>query len=373
MNKHLHIVRFFVLMVSAGALAFSCIGKTEYPTDLPVSDGSEKPNDTTYIVVQPLWTEAGGKAFNHPHGVTFGYDRSVYICDTDNDRVVRLGVTGEFIEEYAVPHPVQITQDRQLNLLCVNGKDVVYRRSHFGGGEFDTVLFRDSLGVFVENQHLATDSLFFDSLYVDTAWVESVWVQIQVVVTDTILVRVPTGFLGIAASPLPDRNYLVADTTRDIISILNVDDHGLAGDIFRDFSRTPADNPVGLMTYLTGESSYNIVITQAARYGGVRIVRSPTFADVVLDTSDIYDLLPAGHKQIARDDLGNFLVVSTPAHAVYRFTKHGAFDLKFGGAGFEPGKLNGPCGIAWGEGVLYVADTGNNRIVRHQLSTDLQY
>ncbi len=365
--------RGLVVLAAAALMAFGCIGRTEYPTALPGSDGTGKPTDTTYVVMQPLWTTAGGLEFNHPRGVAFGYDHSVYICDTDNDRVVRLNVTGEYVEEYSVPHPVQITQDRQLNLLCVNGENVAYRRAYFGGGEFDTALFRDSLGVFIETQHMGVDSLFYDSLYVDTAWVESVWVEIQVVITDTVLVRVPTGFLGIAASPATDRYYFVPDTTRDIISILNVADHGLAGDIFRAYARPPAENPVGIMTYATGEDSYNIVFTQMSRYGGVRIVRSPAFEDVVLDDGDIYSMLPAGHKQITRDGLGNFLVVATTANEVYQFDKHGAFDLKFGGPGAEPGQFNGPHGIAWGEGVLYVADSYNNRIVRYQLSTDLQF
>lgn len=363
-----------LLPVFVTAVIFAgCVGRTEYPTDLPPPDDSGKPRDTTYVVVNPVWTGAGGMEFNHPRGVAFGYDRSVYICDTDNDRVVRMSVTGEFIEEYPVPHPVQITQDRQLNLLCVNGADVVYRRPHFGGGEFDTALFRDSLGVLAETQRLGVDTVFFDSLYTDTGWVESVWVEIEVVITDTTLVRFPTGFLGIAASPLPDRHYLVSDSTRDVISILDVDDHGLAGDIFRDFSRTPANNPVGLMTYPTGEDSYNIVFTQMSRYGGFRMIRSPSFVDVVLDTSDIYNMLPAGHKQVTRDDLGNFLIVSTPANEIYRFTRNGAYTLKFGEPGTAPGQLNGPHGISWGEGTLYVADSYNNRIVRYRLSTDLQF
>jgi hypothetical protein len=210
-------------------------------------------------------------------------------------------------------------------------------------------------------------------LYIDTAWVDSVWIEVQIVVTDTIVVRYPTGFVGIAASPLIDRHYLVLDSTRDVISILDVDDHGLSGDIFRDFARPPAKNPVGIMTYLVGENSYNIVFTQMSRYDGLRIVNIPSFSDVVLDNSDIYNMLPAGHKQVTRDDLGNFLIVCTAANEIYRFTRNGAYTFKFGGPGLAPGQLNGPHGICWGEGTLYVADSYNNRIVRYQLSTDLQF
>jgi len=366
--------RIIVVVGLVAALIFAgCVGRTEFPTDLPPPDEAGRPADTTYVVVNPIWTEAGGQKFNRPHGVTFGYDRSIYICDTDNDRIVRMSVTGEYIEEYAVQHPVQVTQDRQLNLICVDGGGVVSRRSHFGAGEFDTVLYRDSVTRVIEIQRPGIDSVFYDSLLIDSVWVDSVWIEVQVMVLDTILINVPSGLLGVAASPLPDRYYYLPDSTRSVITVLDVDDHGLAADILRAFARPPAVDPVGIMTYPTGESSYNIVFTQRGTREGLRIIRSGTFQDVRLDTTDIYEMLPSGPKQVARDEEGNFFVVSALADEVYRFTRHGAFSLRFGGSGVEPGQLSRPHGIAYGEKTLYIADTGNDRVVRYRLSTDLQF
>jgi len=354
-------------------VVLGCVSRTEYPTDLPPPDEAPRSTDTSYAVVNPIWTGAGGLDFKRPHGVTYGYDRSIYICDTDNDRVVRMSIAGEYIEEYSVDHPVQVTQDRQLNLICVDGEGTISRRNYFSGGEFDTVVFRDSLGVLTETQRLGTDSVFFDSLLIDSVWVDSVWMEIEVVIYDTIVVYVPSRIMGIAASPLPDRLYYVIDSTRSLVTLQDVTDRGVAPDLFRAFARSPARDPVGIMIYSTGEDSYNIVFSQSGWVDAFRIVRHDTFRDVVLDTIDIYELLPRGHKQVACDELGNFLIVCAKTHEVYKFTHNGAFTLKFGGLGAEPGQFNIPRGIAYGDKTLYIADTGNDRIVRYRLSTDIQY
>jgi len=333
------------LIGTAGALIIAgCVGKTDFPTNLPDASATG-PSDTTYLIVHPIWTAAAGIEFNQPHGVSFGYDGTIYICDTENDRIVRMSIAGEFIEEYAVEHPVQVTQDRQLNLMCVDGEGTVYRRNHFAGGEFDTAVYRDSMRVLVEITRRGIDSMLVDSE----------WVKFEIVIYDTVTVATATGFTGIVASPLVDRYYYLVDSTRDMITIQDVEDHGLATDMLRAFNRAPAYQPGGIMAYPVSETLYHLVFTQwgGGAFDDIRIVRSDNFADVRLDT--------------------NFLIVSAPAHMVYRFSRHGAFLLEFGGAGSEPGQLNTPRGIAYGEKTIYIADTGNNRIVRYRLSTDLQF
>ncbi len=340
----------YFLVVLLGLLAVSCVDQMDFPTELAEPTEPIETTDTTYVPLTPIRNSAAGLEFNHPHGVTFGYDRSVYICDTENDRVVRLSVTGEFLAEYPVTHPVQLTQDRQLNLICVDGVGTAYRREHFGDGTFEQVIYRDSISEFIEIQRFEDDSVVFD----------------------TVEIVKPSGILGVAASPFPDRWYYLPDTTRDVIALLNVEDRGIAPDIFVAMGRAKSIDPIGLVAYPVSEDEYHLAFTQWSRYDPFRIVESNTFAEVVLDTADIYQLLPAGHKQVARDPQGNFYVVSDLTNRVYRFTKNGALFLDFGGRGTAPGRFNSPRGIAWGEGVLYVADTQNNRIMRFVLSTDIQ-
>ena len=85
----------------------SCGEKIALPKNIVDSpDGNL--TDTVYVAVQPIWTGADGLDFSRPYGVSIGYDRTVYVCDTENDRIVRLTLEGEFIESYSVPFPVAV-------------------------------------------------------------------------------------------------------------------------------------------------------------------------------------------------------------------------------------------------------------------------
>ena len=61
----------------------------------------------------------------------------------------------------------------------------------------------------------------------------------------------------------------------------------------------------------------------------------------------------------------NFVYVSdTGNNRICIFTRKGAFVLAFGTKGFGRGEFSGPVGLSLGKkGRLYVADTGNHRIV----------
>ena len=86
-----------------------------------------------------------------------------------------------------------------------------------------------------------------------------------------------------------------------------------------------------------------------------------------------------GPKQIAVDELSNFYVLlesSDPDlgthHLLYKYHRTGQKLLEFGTEGSGERQFRRPRGLAYSNGILYVADTGNNRIVRYQLATDIQ-
>jgi DNA-binding beta-propeller fold protein YncE len=61
-------------------------------------------------------------------------------------------------------------------------------------------------------------------------------------------------------------------------------------------------------------------------------------------------------------DTGNVWVADTSFNRVVEFTDTGAFVLAFGRAGAGPGQFNKPTHIAVDGGLLYVADTWNDRV-----------
>jgi hypothetical protein len=67
------------------------------------------------------------------------------------------------------------------------------------------------------------------------------------------------------------------------------------------------------------------------------------------------------------DDAGNIFIADAQKDSIYKFTPFGDELQSFGG----PAVFNGPYAVAYFDRILYVADTGNDRILRFVLSTDL--
>ena len=68
------------------------------------------------------------------------------------------------------------------------------------------------------------------------------------------------------------------------------------------------------------------------------------------------------------DDAGNIYVADVQKDSIFKFTPFGDELQSFGG----PAVFNGPYAVAYFDRILYIADTGNNRILRYILSTDLR-
>ncbi|WP_340105252.1 hypothetical protein [Rhodohalobacter sp. 8-1] len=95
---------------------------------------------------------------------------------------------------------------------------------------------------------------------------------------------------------------------------------------------------------------------------------------------------PAG-LAVAGDQTGYIFVVDKAQHRLYQFKPNGqegidpppaAVDrsrnliVSFGSLGNGPRQFNSPSGVAYYDEILYVADTGNNRIARYKLTTDFE-
>jgi hypothetical protein len=88
----------------------------------------------------------------------------------------------------------------------------------------------------------------------------------------------------------------------------------------------------------------------------------------------------------APDETRYIFIVDQAKDSIFQFTSKGyegvnapanselkrQINVSFGGRGSGPFQFNQPTGIAYFKRVLYVADKGNNRIMRYKLSTDLE-
>ena len=95
---------------------------------------------------------------------------------------------------------------------------------------------------------------------------------------------------------------------------------------------------------------------------------------------------PAG-LAIAGDQTNYIFVIDRAQHKLYQFKPNGeegidpppaAVDrtrnliVSFGEQGNGPRQFNSPSGVAYFDEIVYVADTGNNRIARYKLTTDFE-
>ncbi len=343
-------------------IAIGCGEKTPFPSDLPapVYGGI----DTNYVQVTPIWTSANGVDFRRPQDVYVGYDQTVYICDTDNDRVVQVDVDGSFLAEYPVVHPVSIAQDRGLDLLVVCGDHVVV---HGSGDSVDSTKYGNA--VFRRRFRSGSD---FEKVWQADSPYHSVPIQGGVRWVDA-------AFYGIAASPFATKEYYLTDFWKGRIIAFTMDDQPAATYLQEGVGLGRTSFPTDLGVYTIAGQSY-AALAQGAGNLGVQLFSLPNFTPLYSDA----DTLPAlitfaarAYKDIAVDELSNFyLLLDSPDPLLnvhnyfYKFNRRGELLLSFGTLGSGERQFRNPTGIAYLEGVIYIADRDNNRIVRYQLATD---
>lgn len=368
-----------IFAVVALTLVSGCGDKVALPSDLPKPDPNNPGIDTTYVQVNPVWTGAGGLSFNQPHDVVVGYDQYIYICDTKNNRIVKMAVDGTFIESDSAINPVAVTQDRGLDLLMVAGDYVttrpdtifpgtdsmrivedstvygnaVYRKRHFGNGEFEMVWQAAS-------PYWST----YDPLHARWIWHEA-------------------EFWGITASTETDKLYFLADFWKGRIVRFNSEDLGVPPVVVDSgvaYGKT--SYPSDVYFYTIAGKNY-LAFAQGIGNFGVQVV-SPINGIPIFTPSE--DGLPPlvrinsrGYKQVAVDEYSNFYVLLEKTdpdlgttRLFYKYDRKGQLLLSFGTEGSGERQFRSPRGLAYLNGIIYIADTGNNRIVRYQLATDIQ-
>jgi DNA-binding beta-propeller fold protein YncE len=115
---------------------------------------------------------------------------------------------------------------------------------------------------------------------------------------------------------------------------------------------------------LTGENSFRtqwLEFVASPEFTGYKIALPPAASDLM--TPGFFSK-PEG---ATADNAGSIYVADAASDSVYKFNAFGDLLIAFGGSEI----FNEPFSVAFFDKTLYVADTGNNRILRFILSTDL--
>ncbi|MCP4634158.1 MAG: hypothetical protein GY855_14630 [candidate division Zixibacteria bacterium] len=363
------IIGFIIIGVTSG-----CGDKIDAPT--ANTNGEVVLGDTLYIPLSPAWDAAHDYGFSSPEDVHVGRDTYIYVADTGNDRVIRLDAGGTVLASYTgIPHPKQITQDELMRLIVINGTRSVYKIDVGPGGDGIPVVcydastpedsgFISASEVFTGVGHYPSiNKLYFLSVS------SSVTTSGKVVLME-----------GKGAGDFSDE-IMDSVIASDSDTLYNpVVEYGLGAGY--------ASHPNCLYSFARNDSLFLLMTQDSSTFKAqlltIRLLYNTTYgfrsAFNPSGNVDMYELDFFIQPEDACVDVGgNIYIVDagiSAPYGAYKFNSKGELKESFGPPGNDSDELSNPMGIAYDDNndrkTVYIADTGNNRIVRYKLNTDLE-
>ena len=353
--KHIKIFASIIVIFSLTA-CYDKFDITQFDTEDPNNIG-----DTIYVKLNPDWD-----GYNHPEDVIIGREPLIYVADTDNNQIVMLNLAGQRLGTRSIKHPVAIAQDYRLNLIVC---------AQFDDSTGQTLSAVYKIDLVASNHDLATAPIR------------------RLIPQPDDLNQPLRMYTGVCA--FYDNSFYIARTGPNNSSIYDPDNSILLfKPISSDFNsgdtligRVPNISPtstgmvsanqisslaslnksnIDIVVTMTGTNSFkaqwwNYVVTPIdERY---RSAFSPSDGVAFAEPNSF--VRPEG---CTIDVNGNIFVADAGKDSVYKFNSSGDKLQSFGG----PTIFSEPYAVAWFDKVLYVADRGNNRILRFILSTDVQ-
>jgi len=321
--------------------------------------------DTVYVQLNPAW---GG--FNKPEDIIIGREPFIYVADTYNDRIVMLNLNGDILGSRHVKRPVAIAQDYKLNLIvCAQFDTVVNGQTKTFGAVFkyDMAAVQHQIGIapevmllprpvdlnFPGRQYTGAAVFYNNTFYIArTGPNNSSFIDPD----NSILYFSPKELLGTGAGDtLIGRVPNIDPVSSGLVSANQISS-------LTSFNK----NNIDFVVTLTGSNSLKtqwltwVVTAMSADYEA-RL--TPSDGGAMMSPNKFGQ--PQGS---CIDDAGNIYIADSQKDSVFKFTPYGDELESFGGSAY----FTGPYAVAFFDRILYVADTGNNRILRFILSTDLQ-
>lgn len=338
----------------------SCADKFELPTNIG-GLGNIK-GDTVYVQINPPW-----EGFNQPQDVYIGNEPFVYVADTDNNRIVMMNLAGIVLGTREIKKPIAISQDYQLNLIvcaefdtlgqtfsAVYKIDLVAASHNIANAPVIRLLPRPGIASDLNSLIKYTGvAVFFDnSFYVARTGPNN-----------SSLFNPDNSILIFQKKVLPDgskKDTLIGrlpslePTGTGILSTNNISS-------LTSFKRRNIDF---IMT-LTGNTNFKtqwLYYNYASETPGYESRLSPNTNKMMFPNKFSR---PEG---VTVDNFGNIYIADAERDSVYKFNSFGDELQSFGGRSV----FKEPYAVAFFDRTLYVADKGNNRILRFILSTDLR-
>lgn len=397
--------------------------KADDITDEIFEEGKKDPNlivdEVGYAALLPFWD-----GFDSPTDIYIGYDELVYVTDAEGLHV--LDRAGREYDLIPLRGAISVTQDRLLNVYVAARYDTVitavdpeitwdlpavYKIKNANGA--GAVQFVDTLiHPFMDNsRNLSPTTRHFRLNRSRTDNDELVEITgVSVLANNDIYVarRGPRNRIGEAQAA--DNTILVysennAGNMTNISQLRTLHPNtpsflsGIAITDITTFLGPPQrENMTGDISFLLSQGAPNqdipfrvLWVNAVETIDGVEF--RPNSALLAKDTtkadSFLYDEYkfqnPTGIAYSA-DARGHIFVVDAETDSLYMFQSNGfegvnppagsakkkVINVSFGGFGSGPRQFKNPSGVAYFDEIVYVADTGNNRIARYKLTTDFE-
>ncbi|MBN1541520.1 hypothetical protein JW992_05200 [candidate division KSB1 bacterium] len=390
----------FVLWLVVGC------SQEKYPLPSPQNASTSfGANDTSYIELFPMWDSAQlGVQLEYPVDIVSGPDGLIFVADEGNDRIVVLTKAGQvqsegkFARLARVARPRALAIDSKLNLMIANGSDTLYCwNQYLNTVDIDSVA---ESAVFIDTesgnpvtltwaeliQRLAAGEEFPPLVRYNFEKNDALVEQARQPYPLYVDARRDASFNGVAAGSYGSEQLYISDGNLDrIISLIIVPQrlfrtrqgsivmHYRAlytGDIatFGTGAGT-VDDPRAM----TADQRDNIYFTQLSGNFLVQKLRAPQFEpQYILYQHDIMDLERFVRPfDLALDDANDIFVMDTGAGQVFKFHNSGSQAgqvSSLGDRGLSTARFEDARGIMVSGQVVYVVESGKNRIRRFQYS-----
>jgi hypothetical protein len=354
------IKKFLISAILIIPVLFGCSDKFDINL-LGDTHGAGNPGgDTVYVHVNPDW---GG--FNNPQAILIGQEPFIYVCDTDNDRIVMLNTAGAVLGTLSVKKPVAIAQDYRLNLIVCAQFDTLntsfsavykidlYAVNHIiGNAKLVRILPHASDFNFPSRKYSAVCTFFDNSYYVARIGPNNSSIYDP---DNCILLFVLR----------PDRSDSLVTSVHNI----NPSSAGLITangiNCMTSFNKRNLDFIATFNKGVENETSFKaqwFLHYETLSSEGYRSAFNPS--DGVAFVQPNRFGAPTGS---CIDPLGNIYIADGEKDSVFKFSAFGDEYQSFGG----PTVFSKPAGVAFDQRTLYVLDSQKNMIRRFILSTDL--
>lgn len=396
-------------LLAASLLLSGCNFLFGSKEDLTVDDvlrqGAIDPNVTQqvvgYVPVLPVW---GG--FSSPTDVYVGYDELVYVADATGLHILDLKGSRQAV--LPIPGATKVVQDRRLYTYVlgradreINGENfnlaAVYILGGAGTGNpviLDTLIhpFNDLTRANTNFRGAADVQVEFTGLVplIDNSF----YLSRRGPTNSQISTAAPDNAILIYRPDFSNNGYAqgLNAQTSSLRSVLDVS--GMAGFLAPPqlvFGMSNSRDFILLQERANAEYKVLWIRQQTSEESGTVYLENQNMLNFDTSRADrfLYDSFRFGKPAdicVAPDETNYIFVIDSEKDSLFQFTSLGFEGVNpprnsgltkqviasFGGRGSGPFQFNNPRGVAYMQRTVYVADTGNGRILRYRLSTDLE-